>query len=416
MKYLKIMAVILLPISLMQNAIAEIQFSGYGSIVAGKVISGEIDPSGEKEFQVDFYDYAFYTEDVKLKPETMIALQARADLLDNLTVTTQIVAKGADDFSPDIDWLYATYNFSDDFYIMAGRRNLPMYYFSEYMEVSFATPWLRPPTNLYWWEITQFNGLTLVKNFEFDEWSLSASIFGGREEREDISAHDYWRNRGGYYWPPEGTYVSGTADVTWSEILGVNLIASNDWMEYRFSYFTTHYETYADVFFMDEVDTNGDGIADITVERRYNADGTPIRSNSSSVTEFDLAFLGLSGNLGFDYFTLLFDYNFVSYDDGYGFEFPTFLVTAIYNHDTWQPYIGYTKAAGKITEDLDGFGVGDAEEHRMISLGLRYNFHSNASLKLQIDDFKDEGDRSPWYDFSYHNDATLLSIGIDFIF
>ena len=36
-------------------------FSGYGSFVGGKVISGDIDPSGEKEFQVDFYDYAFYT-------------------------------------------------------------------------------------------------------------------------------------------------------------------------------------------------------------------------------------------------------------------------------------------------------------------------------------------------------------------
>ncbi|QTH70667.1 hypothetical protein [Pseudoalteromonas xiamenensis] len=395
---------------------AEIQFSGYGSIVGGKVISGEEDPSGEIEFPVDFYDYAFYTEDFKLKPETMIALQARMDVTDGLVFTGQLVAKGADDFKPDIDWLYLTYNINDDWYVMAGRRNLPMYYFSEYMEVGYAYPWIRPPANLYWWEITQFNGLTVAHQMNWSDWTATVSMFAGREEREDIRSHDYWRNRGGYYFPPEGTYISGTADVTWSDILGVNLNASNDWIDLRFSYFTTQYETFADVFFRDEIDTDGDGIPDKVIERSRNEDGTPIRSGSWDVTKFDLEFLGLSGSFNFDFATLLFDYNLVKYDDAYSFEFPTYLITAIYNHDTWQPYIGYTKAAGKIKKDFDGFGTGDAEEHRMITVGIRYNFHPNASLKLQLDDFKDQGDRSPWYDFSYHNDAKLLSVGVDFVF
>ncbi len=49
-------------------------FSGYGSLVGGKVIGGEFDPSGDKEFQVDFYDYAFYTEELDFEQESMVAL------------------------------------------------------------------------------------------------------------------------------------------------------------------------------------------------------------------------------------------------------------------------------------------------------------------------------------------------------
>ncbi len=398
------------------TALADIDFSGYGSIVAGQVISGEKDPSGEIEFPVDFYDYAYYTEDLSFKPESMLAIQARMDLSDSLVVTGQLVAKGTDNFDPDLDWLYLTYHFDDQWYIMAGRRNLPMYYFSEYMEVGYAYPWLRPPANLYWWEITQFNGVTLAYDFFWQEWTGTVSLFGGREDREDIRSHDYWRNRGGYYYPPEGTYIAGTADVSWSDILGLNLNVANDWMDLRFSYFSTHYETYADIFYTEEIDTDDDGIADTTIEITKNPDGTPIRSSSSAVTEFDLDFYGVSGSFNFNMLTLLFDYNFVKYDDGYGSEFPTYLISAVYNLGDWQPYLGYTKAAGKLTKDYEGFGTGDMEEHRMITAGIRYNFHSSASLKLQYDDFKDEGNRLPWYDFSYHNDAKLLSLGVDFVF
>jgi len=387
---------------------AEIEWSGYGSIVAGKVIGGEVDPSGEKEFQVDLYDYAFYTEEFNFKPESMFALQARYDWGNNLTITGQLVAKGADNFRPELDWLYLTYNFSDDAYLMAGRRNLPMYYFSEYMEIGYAYPWIRPPANLYWWEITQFNGLTVAKSFNVGNWTLVLGAFAGSEEREDIEAHDFWRERGFYYFPDESApdvsnYVKGSADVTWSDIRGINVNASNGWIDLRASYFETHYETWG--------------------EYLVDPDRLPVRSTANAVTEFDLQFIGLSGSFDLNLATVVFDYNLVLYDDGYGFEFPTYLVIAIYNHATWQPYVGMSNAAGKLTKDYFGFGTGDAEEHRMYTLGLRYNFHPSASLKIQYDDFNDNGLRGTGlgstasdYDFSYHNDAQLFSVSVDFVF
>lgn len=169
----------LLVASLWVSADDTIQMSGYGSFVAGKVVGGDPDPSGEKEFQVDFYDYAFYTEELDFEQESMVALQLRADILEQLTATIQLVSKGADAWTPDIDWAYLTYELSESGSLMVGRRMLPMYYFSEYMEVGYAYPWIRPPANLYWWEITQFNGVTYSHSFNVSDWTINPSIFCG---------------------------------------------------------------------------------------------------------------------------------------------------------------------------------------------------------------------------------------------
>lgn len=406
-------------------AMAEVKISGYGSIAVGKVVSGDIDPSGEIEFQTDFNDYAFYTEDIDWKPDTMFAVQVSADVSDNLVFVGQLVSKGADDFKPELDWLYARYNFSNELYILVGRRSLPMYYFSEFMEVAYAYPWVRPPAMLYWWDMSQFNGVTITKDMYYQGWNFSISAFAGQEERDNLTSHDYWRPRGGYYYPPtlfvppEGFDGAGivptTASVIWDDILGFNVVASNDWMDLRFSMFSNHYETFTEMFYTKEIDTDNDGLPDTTVIVDRNPDGSPIISDSWAITDFDMTFYGLSGTFNFDLATVLFDYNYVVYDDGYQFRFPNYMVSAIYNHDTWQPYISYSKAKGKIKEEFDGFGTGDSEESQMISIGVRYNFHSNAALKLQYDSLEDLGDQG-WYDFSYHNDARMVTMSLDFVF
>lgn len=47
-----------------------------------------------------------------------------------------------------------------------------------------------------------------------------------------------------------------------------------------------------------------------------------------------------------------------------------------------------------------------------MTLGVRYN----AALKVEYNKFSDQGNRPGWYDFSYHNDAGLFSVALDFVF
>ena len=146
MKYLNksISALFASSMLLSSYVVADVNISGFGSIVAGRTL-GDVTldnvlydwsqpPSAsnppfktrEQILTADFYDVGQYNNDFSFKPETVFALQFTADLGESLTATGQLVAKGVDDFNPQFDWYYLTYQATDDLTLMAGRRNLPM--------------------------------------------------------------------------------------------------------------------------------------------------------------------------------------------------------------------------------------------------------------------------------------------------
>ncbi|WP_462173011.1 hypothetical protein [Pseudoalteromonas xiamenensis] len=358
---------------------ADIKFSGYGSLVAGKTLGTVDDPlnpgqTRDETFTADFYDVGQYTNDLTFNAESMIALQATTSLGEQLDFTAQLVAKGTDDFSPEFDWYYLTYKPSEQWTILAGRRNIPMYYFSEFSEVGFAYPWMRPPSNLYWWQVTQFNGVSAIYDFTLGDYASNVMVFYGNEYSYDNKEMKYYdRLYGGN---------ARSVDEFWKDILGFNWNVSGDNFDVRLVYFTNDRD-----------------------RTTVNADGT-----STDSPHFTQEFLGFGGSVNFNPITVLFDWNLVKYDDAYGTEFPTYLVSVVYNIDKFQPYISYSKADHKRKK----VPTDDLEEHYLLSYGLRYNFYPSAALKIQYDNFVDQGDKATGW--AYHGDSRAVSIGVDFIF
>ncbi|MFT6735248.1 MAG: hypothetical protein ACJAS9_003453 [Polaribacter sp.] len=361
--------------------LAEIKISGYGSIVAGKTLGTVDDPlnPGQKRDETltaDFYDVGQYTNDISFNAESIFAIQAVMDLSTNFKATAQLVAKGVDDFEPEFDWYYLTYQATDSLTLMAGRRNIPMYYFSEFSEVGYAYPWMRPPSNLYWWQVTQFNGIHAMYDFELGDYSNTLTLFYGNEYSDaNVEMLYYDKLYGG---------SARTVNEYWTDIVGMNWNISGDNFDVRFVYFQND---------RDRETIQQDGSID---------DYTP----------FSQTFIGVGGSVNIQQFTVLFDVNFVEYDDAIGTEFPTYLISVVYNIDDYQPYISYSKAdhertkASPPTEDL--------EEHYIASFGLRYNFLPKASFKVQYDHFVDQGDAASGW--AYHGDSSTITMGIDFIF
>jgi hypothetical protein len=362
-------------------AIADVKFSGYGSIVAGKTLGTVDDPlnPGEKRdeiFTADFYDVGQYNNDISFKAESIFALQAVMDLSSDFKVTAQLVAKGVDDFNPEFDWYYLTYQASENVTVMAGRRNIPMYYFSEYSEVGYAYPWMRPPSNLYWWQVTQFDGIHASYDFELGDYSNSVTAFYGNEySNENVEMLYYDKLYGG---------TAQTVNEFWTDILGFNWNISGDNFDLRFVYF------------------------------QNDRDRETIQQDGSinDYTPFSQKFMGVGGTVDIEKFTVLFDLNFVSYDDAVGTEFPTYLVSVVYNYDDYQPYISYSKANQERTKGLGA--TKDLEEHYIASYGLRYNFLPKASFKVQYDYFVDQGDAATGW--AYHGDSSVITMGVDFVF
>ncbi len=360
-------------------AISDINFTGYGSIIGGRTLGQIDDPlrPGQKRDEIltaDFYDVGQYDNDFTFNAESIFALQTVVKLSDQLQITGQLVAKAVDNFQPEFDWYYLTYKASDSLTFMAGRRNIPMYYYSEYSEVGFAYPWMRPPSNLYWWQVTQFNGLHAMYDFELGKYDNTLTFFYGNEYSNDNVELLYYNKLYG------GSAQS--INEFWTKIAGLNWNISGDNFDLRFVYFQ-----------------NNRGRETIQQDGSIT-DGTP----------FTQSFMGVGGKVDIQNLTVLFDWNVAQYDDIVETKFPTYLVSLVYNIGDYQPYIVYSKAnqeQGKlqITKDL--------EEHYIMGYGLRYNVLPNASIKLQYDHFEDEGNAA--IGWAYHGSSDTVTIGLDFI-
>ena len=350
------------------TANADIDFSGYGSLVVGKTLAKD------ERFTADFFEVGQYQDSLTFKPESMLALQATSRLEDNLRLTLQVTGKGSDNFQTDFTWLYLTYQAKDDWTIMFGRRNIPMYYYSEFYDVGFAYPWMRPPSNLYWWQIVQFNGLHVSKDFLLGDYANNVTFFYGNEYTKDNKEMGFYAEQGFY-----GSDVIGVNE-DWENIRGINWNISGEIFDIRLVYM--------------EHDLNRD----------FALDTRDVRIGPRT----SQTLWGIGGSIDLFPVTLLFEANSVKRHNDVEDTWPTFLVSVIYNYEEFQPFISYSKA------DQERISGDNFEQHYLLSYGLRYNFASSASLKLQYDSFNDEGAVEGGWNF--HGDSDTISLGIDFVF
>ena len=372
MKYIKVICLALLSLSLLPMANAEVKFNGFGSVVMGQTLTHQA------PFTADFYDVGQYSDKPSFKPETVFALQATADVSQDLKFTGQYLTKGTDEFETELDWYYLTFSGVEDWTFMAGRRNIPMYYYSEFSEVGFAYPWIRPPANLYWWQITQFNGVHASYDFEIGDLGNTITAFYGNEYSIDNKEMLFYDKLFA------ATPAASSIDEIWTDIVGFNYSLVGEFFDLRFVYFQNHRN-----------------------RTTYHVDGTV-----TEMVPFDQTFMGFGGNVNLDMFTILFDMNLVIYDNEVELEYPTWLVSLVYNIGKYQPYVVYSQADE--THGDDPAGTNSWEQHFTAGVGVRYNLSSSAALKVQYDYFEDQGDVDHSYD--YHGDSETIAVALDFIF
>jgi hypothetical protein len=154
------------------NAYADVAFHGYGQVVMGTTFSNN------RTFPTESQGYSYHA-DPTFTPNSNFALQASAPLGDGITATTQILARGDDDFQPKFQWAYLKYDFNDTFALKAGRLQFPSYQFSDYQFVGEAYPWVVPPESVYFSQITAYDGLNLSLSKSVGDWYLyTQAIYG----------------------------------------------------------------------------------------------------------------------------------------------------------------------------------------------------------------------------------------------
>ena len=159
-------------LSLSLSAHAEIHWSGFSTLATG-IMTDKDDT------------YAGYEgNDLNWRQDSKVGLQASTELQDGLAFTVQLLASGKDDFDPEIKWLYMGYEINDELSLKLGRMRAPIYNYSDYIDVGYAYHWIRPPVETYNISFDTAEGVGLFYNTQLGDIDSGLSFLYGRIDDE----------------------------------------------------------------------------------------------------------------------------------------------------------------------------------------------------------------------------------------
>ncbi len=126
-------------------------FSAAGSVSDAKDVLSLVPPTTD----VITPTYSGIGNKVGFESDSLVGLQLNASVTEDAEVVLQIVARGrpiqssADKYELNATWAYLNYKFTDKLSIKAGRILVPVYMLSQYADVAYAYPWLKPPQEIY---------------------------------------------------------------------------------------------------------------------------------------------------------------------------------------------------------------------------------------------------------------------------
>ncbi len=357
------------------------------------------------------------TESLSLNPDSRLGLQVDWQATQKLSITSQAVSKQGPDNSwiPDLQLAFAKYKLLSNLDIRAGRIRPALFMMSDYLDMYYANPWIRPPTELY-------NMAPIANHMEGVDFLY-------RPETGPVS----WLIQPfyGYSQLP----ISRNRTVTENDILGINISANIDDFTLRGGY--TH-------FLMTWADPNYNNKALPILSQLSAVDPAVLAQTSNlSLTNRDLniASLGANWDNG-NYFVMgelgkKWSTNSTVLDQYSGYfslgahldkftPYFSFSATKTTNPTSFTGGTGpYAPISNEVlTEILSNFYLNQNTK----TLGVRYDFYKNLDLKVQwdrIDTNTQNGQagtgggllNNQTNDFANKNQAIdLFSVACDFIF
>ncbi|MDB2386846.1 hypothetical protein N9W21_05835 [Shewanella sp.] len=112
--------------------------------------------------------------------ESKLGFQGSFSIAKNTQAVMQLMMKGKDDWNVEAEWAYVSHKFDNAIEVRAGKLRLPLFMYSDYLDVGYAQPFARPPEEVYGAvPFTSYTGGDLSYSFEFDDSSLTVQAFGG---------------------------------------------------------------------------------------------------------------------------------------------------------------------------------------------------------------------------------------------
>ncbi|MFM9912291.1 MAG: hypothetical protein ACKVN9_02010 [Methylophilaceae bacterium] len=319
-----------------------------------------------------------------------LGVQVDATLSENVQATLQATSyhRADDSFTPEVTLANLSWNLGDGVGIRAGRMQWPMFLASEYRNVLFAQPWVRPPVEMYnRASAYSIDGIELNKHTNFGDWA--AEFYGGVAH----SGFDIAR-------------VDGTDDT--------------DQLSTNFAYLNARFKR-------GDWQFNG-GLMGGNVSYanpQLNAALSLLSTNLAKELENEdksLFFLTLGTRYENDLWLLQSEFMYRSNDSLYRDQYAAYLMAGR-NFGKWMPYTilsrGWSESQGKEDKATTPFEHNLAKtlvnftkkDRTSFSLGLSHTLSEKAILKLQAEWIKPDGGTVVPGALEH-----MLTINLDFIF
>jgi len=163
-------------VAVAENNLSSWSLKGFGTLAA----------TGTDTDKIGFYRDKSQTQDVDsgwgITTDSQLGLQVDWQASDSLQATVQWIARDhAGNFiEQNLDWAFLRWSIQDDLDIRLGRLGVGVFSLSDYRNVSYAYPWIRPPHEFYSTiPYYHFDGADITKKFTLNEGDLSVKVYGG---------------------------------------------------------------------------------------------------------------------------------------------------------------------------------------------------------------------------------------------
>lgn len=344
----------------------EFSGSGFMTLAAGKMLGGKGGNVGGYNcpcFVSDYAQAAIYDGRSALQwnPDSKLGLQGSISFDDRLfSITAQAVARGAGNGAADLEWFYGSYKLNEKITLQAGRKRLPMFYYSDAQDLGFSLPWTHLPSWLYGWQAVNYNGISMEYQSQLGDWSANVNLLAGNEHRKDSG-----------YWKVYGNGRQSVTNVNWTNIAGGDLTLSKDWFETRVVYIQSNTQ-------------------DVNVSGAWNYATLSYDPPTGLAPVAKQKIYGLT--LKADYRDWLLFNEFI-YIDHPGLTYKDFaqIVSVGYRYDEWLPMVTWGHYRGVVVAGgvLPGAPASVPNSQQTVTLSLRYDLTTSSDLKLQYDDTSD---------------------------
>ena len=379
------------------RSIAEVRINGFASLYAGKTLNSE----------ETLYDYS---NEIDWQNESLFAIQVSADVMDGLSATAQLMARGNNDFNAEFEWAYITYEVTDSSQLSVGKLRIPFYRYSDFLDVGYAYRWVRPPQSVYNLSFSTYEGLSYLHNSTIGELDSSLQLMVGAVDTDIIAITD-----------------SDAAEL--KDTIGINWSLSNGWLTGRVAYFVS--EASIDVSGSSELSGLLNGLQAYGLNQQYN---------NLAIEEDDAYFAAIG--IGIDYNDILFDAEYTQFEIdnsilakqtqyyvSLGYRMDSVTLSATYEgNDDENSNDQFNQVPRSITgpggvqipvvapgtnpplylQDATNLALASqAAKSNAYSFTVRYDFHPSAAFKVEFTHLED--------DLS-NNDADLVTFGVDLVF